>query len=105
MIKELLEIMLGKKLVVYRLRKYLRKLYEGYPSHYFYGYEKTEGVEKVIYNLIDDGVIIAVQSQNQLPEPFSFVPWQGNSPVFRSIGPRTYRFLCAGNFVSQQDGL
>ena len=51
---------MAEKLVVYKLRKYLRKLYEGYPSHFFYGYEKEkemEGIEDGIKHLIEDGII------------------------------------------------
>ena len=46
-----------KKSAVYNLRRYLKKLYEGYPTHYFYGYEKVENIEEGIQNLLDDGII------------------------------------------------
>ena len=52
------------KLIVYRLRKYLRKLYEGYPSHFFYDYEKVEGIEEGIKNLLEDGIIKGEEFQS-----------------------------------------
>ncbi|MFH1376209.1 MAG: hypothetical protein ABIH25_01100 [Candidatus Woesearchaeota archaeon] len=62
MFKKIWEFIWGKKLVVHKLKKYLRKLYEGYPSHYFYGYEKIEGIEEGIKHLIEDGIIKGVES-------------------------------------------
>lgn len=55
--KFLKKIVWGKDLVVYRLRKYLRKLYDGYPTHAFYGYEITNEIVEGIQNLKDDKVI------------------------------------------------
>ena len=51
------------KLAVYKLRKYLRKLYEGYPTHSFYGYEVQGGLEKSLLILEEDGII--KQGDNQ----------------------------------------
>lgn len=46
-----------RNLVVYKLRKYLKKLYEGYPTHAFHGYEHTTQISTGINNLTEDGII------------------------------------------------
>jgi len=48
-----------KNLVVYKLRKYLEKLYEGYPTHAFYEYEyeKGTGIEEGVKILEKDKII------------------------------------------------
>ncbi|MEK6916006.1 MAG: hypothetical protein AABW89_05705 [Nanoarchaeota archaeon] len=48
---------MNNNLVIYRLRKYLRKLYEGYPTHSFYGFEIKEGLERGLLTLEEDGII------------------------------------------------
>jgi|TARA_Y100000034_G_C6855381_1_gene388659 hypothetical protein len=44
--KFLKRIVWGKDLVVYELRKFLRTLYEGYPTHAFFDYE-LKGKERL----------------------------------------------------------
>ena len=49
---------MDKKLVVYKLRKVLRKLYEGYPTHSYFGYiEKDLEFKEAIRVLEEDGII------------------------------------------------
>lgn len=58
MLDKIKQIFFGKKLVVYKLRKALRKLYEGYPTHLFSGYlERDIRLEAGIRNLEEDGII------------------------------------------------
>ena len=82
-----------KKFIVYRLRKYLRRLYKGYPSHFFYGYEKVDGVEEGIKNLLEDGII----KNNEFQKGYK----QSKSPVYGSIMlipimKREYRLTAEG---------
>jgi len=91
--KFLKRIVLGRDLVVYRLRKYLRKLYEGYPTHYFYGYEIVQGIEEGIENLIEDGIIKGQEFQDGHK--------QGKTPkygllMFIPIMKRKYRLTAEG---------
>ena len=53
-----------KNLIVYKLRKYLEKLYEGYPTHAFHGYEKETEVEKGVKTLEEDKIIKLVYRKN-----------------------------------------
>jgi len=54
----------GEKLVVYELRKALRKLYEGYPTHVFTGYlHKSIKLQEGINILERDGIIKKVGSE------------------------------------------
>jgi len=55
--KFLKRIVLGRDLVIYRLRKYLRKLYEGYPTHSFYNYDLTYEIKTGITRLENDKII------------------------------------------------
>ena len=58
MLKKIKELIFGRNLVVYRLRKVLRKLYEGYPTHQYTGYLQQEiGFKEGIDNLEEDGII------------------------------------------------
>ena len=80
-------------LIVYKLRRYLRKLYEGYPSHFFYGYEKVEGVEEGINNLLEDELIKAEEFQSGYKH--------GKTPVYglNTLTPvmeRKYRLTAEG---------
>ena len=79
--------------IVFRLRKYLRRLYVGYPSHFFYGYEKIEGTEEGVKNLLEDNIIKA--------EEFQAGYKQGKTPVyglttFTPIMERKYRLTAEG---------
>lgn len=58
MLKKISELIFGKNLVIYKLKKYLRQLYEGYPSYWYFGYENIDG-ELVfgIPTLLGDGII------------------------------------------------
>lgn len=82
-----------KKLIVYRLRKYLRRLYEGYPSHFFYKYEKIDGVEEGIKHLLEDGII----KENEFTKGYK----EGETPVYklRTFTPiidKQYRLTAEG---------
>lgn len=84
---------MAEKLIVYRLRKYLRRLYEGYPSHFFYNYEKVDGVEEGIKHLLEDGII--------KEEEFIKGHKEGETPVskLRTLTPiidRHYRLTAEG---------
>ncbi len=85
--------MFRRNLIVYRLRKYLRRLYEGYPSHFFYGYEKIDGVEEGIKHLLEDGIIKEQEFQSGYEE--------GRTPVYklRMLSPimrKRYRLTAEG---------
>ena len=93
MLKKIKELFNRRNLVVYKLRKYLRKLYEGYPTHFFYNYEKINGIENGIKNLIDDGIIIGEDFQNGYKT--------GKTPVYRlttfeQIIQKRYRLTADG---------
>lgn len=82
-----------KNLIVYKLRKYLRRLYEGYPSHFFYGYEKIDGIEKGMKHLLEDGIIKEQEFQSGYEE--------GETPVYklRMLSPimsKRYRLTAEG---------
>ncbi len=51
------EIIFGRDLVVLRLRKYLRKLYEGYPQFFCYGYDRLHRIDEGVDVLIKDKII------------------------------------------------
>jgi len=57
-------IIWGKDLVVYKIRKYLRKLYEGYPSHAFYGGYDND-VRDGLVVLQEDGVVAYAGTDRQ----------------------------------------
>ncbi|MEK6910751.1 MAG: hypothetical protein AABW82_03180 [Nanoarchaeota archaeon] len=82
-----------KNLIVYKLRKYLRKLYEGYPTHFFYGYEKVEGIEQGINNLLEDGLIKGEEFQSGYKQ--SKTPVYG-ATMFIPIIERKYRITAEG---------
>lgn len=65
MLKKLKEILLGKDLVVYELRKFLRKLYEGYPTHAFFDYEKGGSLEAGMNLLLKDNIIESVWKEKE----------------------------------------
>jgi len=66
MLKKIWELIWGKNLVVYKLRKYLRKLYEGYPSYWYFGYEDTNRELRAgIPILIEDEIIKKHQTLNR----------------------------------------
>lgn len=78
MLKKMKELFNRRNLVVYKLRKYLRKLYEGYPTHFFYGYEDIiEGIDKGIQHLIEDGII--KPSPQKIQTGFK----EGETPVYK----------------------
>lgn len=58
MLRKIWEFVWGKNLVVYRLRKALRKLYEGYPTHKYSGYlQRSIQFQQGIKVLEDDKII------------------------------------------------
>ncbi len=57
MLKEIKRLIFGKDLVIYKIRKYLRKLYEGYPSHAFHGYENSQEIRDSLVVLQEDKII------------------------------------------------
>jgi hypothetical protein len=68
-------------------------LYEGYPSHFFYGYEKIDGVEEGIKHLLEDGIIKEQEFQAGYEE--------GETPVYklRMLSPimrKRYRLTAEG---------
>ena len=46
-----------RRLAVYRLRKFLRKLYEGYPTRFFFGYEDKHELQQGINVLLEDKIV------------------------------------------------
>lgn len=79
-------------LIVYKLRKYLRKLYEGYPSHFFYRYEKIDGIEQGINNLLEDGLIKGEEFQSGYKQGKNL----DGSTVLTPIMERKYRLTAEG---------
>lgn len=45
------------KLIIHELRKFLRKLYEGYPTHFFFGYENNTELMGGMNILLEDKII------------------------------------------------
>jgi hypothetical protein len=60
------EVRYKRNLIVYKIRVYLRKLYEGYPSHFFSGYEYESQVDKGIKNLVEDKIIKPIYKNRTL---------------------------------------
>lgn len=86
-----------RNLIVYKLRKYLRKLYEGYPTHFFYGYEEIiEGIDKGIQHLIDDGIIKPSPEKIHRGFKESSIKSQYGSIILEPVMQSQYRLTAEG---------
>ncbi len=65
MFKGIWEFLWGRDLVVYKLRKFLRKLYEGYPDHFFFGYQNIHNLQAGMNTLENDSIVEHVATNPQ----------------------------------------
>ena len=63
--KKIKKLISREDFVVYKLRGYLNKLYEGYPTHFFFNYEKDTALADGMYALIEDGIIKKEQNEDE----------------------------------------
>jgi hypothetical protein len=52
-----LERLKGRDFIVYKLRKFLKKLYRGYPTCIYFNHQKFNKFENSMKILLDDGII------------------------------------------------
>ncbi|MEK6760736.1 MAG: hypothetical protein AABX93_02320 [Nanoarchaeota archaeon] len=55
--REIKKFFLGEDLVVWRLRKFLKQLYRGYPLFVCYGYDRLHRIDEGVETLIEDNLI------------------------------------------------